>query len=131
MGVPPRAPLFAPTSPQSKEGRPTEGRPYKLVVIFVGNRHSAVAAERAWRDLYPGRGLTTFVLRRVDSIHNPPNRVDRETGFSNRLGAHVFLDIRLEDRVELSVGRQSILVLLIRAQLGGRWARDDVLRNYR
>src|SRR5207245_454949 len=97
----------------------------------VDDRRAPVAAKGAGRDLDADRSLAALVLVGVHHGDDAPHRVRRESTGDEVVHALVFLDVALENAVELGVGWKRVLVGLVGAQLGRRRAREYGLRDDR
>src|SRR5207245_11033990 len=84
------------------------------------DRRAPVAAKGAGRDLDADRSLAALVLVGVHHGDDAPHRVRRESTSDEVVHALVFLDVALENAVELGVGWKRVLVGLVGAQLGDR-----------
>src|SRR5205823_11270474 len=105
------------------------GSEYCLPAPAVCYRGAPIAAERLRSQSNSGRGLAALVLGAVDQLEGALDDLGVEAVRRQLLTRAVLLDIGLEDAVELGVGRQRVLVELVLAQLGGRCAVDDRLRD--
>ena len=92
----------------------------------VRDRDAAVAAEGLLVHLDAGRRLPALVFGEVDEARDALRHLERrEAPAGDLLGREVVLDVGLEQRIELLVGRQRLVVALIVAQLGRGRALDD------
>src|SRR3954465_2603328 len=99
--------------------------------VLVGDRITPVFAKAARRNPYSNRRLAAFVFT---DAHEMDYALDVFTAVALRFNftqALIMLDVRFHDAVEHVVRRQTVLVRLVRTQLGRRRARDNALRNYR
>ena len=101
---------------------PNGGLPTYLAAKLVRDRQAPVAAERLRADLDPGRRLAALVLGAVDEPDHLVDDLLGQAAADQLLAALVLLDVGLEDRVEQVVGRQRVLVALVRLQLRRRRA---------
>src|SRR5687767_7534811 len=128
-------PRRRPPTPQGAPDEPTKQmapyrRPSRLLVAeAVDDGEAPVPAKRARRDLHADRALAALVLGAVDHAEDPADGVRSKAPGDDVLGAHALLDVGFEDRVELRIWRQRVLVLLIGAQLGRRRALEHGLRD--
>src|SRR4051795_12663503 len=85
---------------------------YSAVVsvdVPVRDRQTAIPPERLRRDLDAGRGLPPLVLRVVDHGRHARHEVGRpDPGGHDGVDPQVVLDVGLDDRVELFIGRQRV-----------------------
>src|SRR6185503_10106754 len=85
-----------------------------------GDRIATVAAEAAWRDPDADRALPALVFADLDQLDHALHRFRRQAHRDDLGRAHVALDVRFEDRIELVVRRKAVLVGLVGAQLRRR-----------
>ena len=77
--------------------------------------------------LMPGRRLAALVLGAVDQPRSPRSTTSLGQAAADQLlAALVLLDVGLEDRVEHVVGRQRVLVALVRLAARPRAARSMI-----
>src|SRR6266571_1716386 len=87
---------------------------------FLGDGKGAAEAEGARSNFDSGRSLLALVFAVVDFQGDVANQVERKAEVrGDFFGRAQFLDIGFEDAVEDVIGRQSILIGLVGAQLGG------------
>src|SRR5262249_62380200 len=91
-----------------------------LLAELVDDGETPVLAEGARRDLDADGALPPLVLVAIDHGDHPLHRGRVEATRHDLRHALVALHVALEDRVELFVGRQRVLVPLARPQLGRR-----------
>src|SRR5262249_48532061 len=96
----------------------------------AGNRVPPIAAEVPSRHLYARRSLAALVFGPVKQVLDPGHQLEGiplgdDVGYGQLVFHQVF-----EHGVELLVGRQAVLVLLVRSQLGRRRTRDRALRHH-
>ena len=96
---------------------------------LLGDRIASIATKAPLGNSCANRRLTTLVLINVYQPQHPVNRLSVKAFRNNGLGTFVALDIALENFVERLVGRQVVLIFLIRRQFGRRWAFYDALWN--
>ena len=93
------------------------------------DRHPASDAERAACDLQSWNRLGPLVFVQVDAALHPANGLLVEPMPDDLGDAELLLDVELENRVENLVGRQCVLIALIRLQLGARRFLDGRARD--
>src|SRR5262245_55220428 len=96
-----------------------------LLAELVDDGEAPVLAEGARRDLDADGPLPPLVLVAIDHGDHPPHRRRLEAARHDVRHTLVALHVALEDRVQILIGRQRVLVLLARAQFGrGRPGED-------
>src|SRR3546814_19023432 len=93
----------------SGSGRAAEG---------VGDGVAAVAAEGAAGDLHARASLAALVLRQLPHAPDAVHQVAVVAARDDDVDALLALDEALQDVVEHRIGRQAVLVLLVRLQIG-------------
>ena len=88
--------------------------------VAVDDRHAPVAAEGAGRDLHTWRILPALVFAPVDERDDARHDIRPVASRDELLGPEVLLDVTPQDGVELVIGRQTVRVLLVGLELGGR-----------
>src|SRR2546428_11900957 len=97
--------------------------------VSVRDRHPPIFPERPVCDLHPRRRLATFVLATVHERDDLLDRAAIEAG-SDQVGeALVLFHVSPNDGIEDLVGRQGILVRLVRTKLG-RWRPGEDALGY-
>ena len=93
-----------------------------LATKRVGDRIAALLAERPLADFDAGRRLPALVFRRVEHFPDPADRPDLVAAADDLRSAHILFDQTVQNIVEIFVGRQRILVLLVGPQFRPRAA---------
>src|SRR5881628_3824836 len=88
-----------------------------------------IAPEAAVGDADADRRLPALVFVDLDQARHALHIRRRITGRDDLVDALVLLHVALQDGVQHLVWRQTVLVLLVEAQLGRRRPRDDALRD--
>ena len=82
--------------------------------VLVGDRETAVLAERLRRDTNPDRSLATLPLGDVDQARDAVDEHRIEAGLDQLGPCEIAFDVRREDRVEQLVRRKVLVVALPR-----------------
>src|SRR3989442_1042692 len=93
----------------------------------VDDRQTPVTPEGPRGDLDADGSLAPLVLVAVDHADDLAHRLRVEAQGDDVGDPPVLLHVSLENGVQPGVGRQRVLVRLVRAQLRGRWAGEDAL----
>ncbi len=91
---------------------------FSVTAVTVRNRHAPVFSQRAVRDLDPGRRLPALVFRAVEHLPDPAHRRLVVAARHDPVEGKLFLDVGGQDVVEDLVGRQRVLIGLVRPELG-------------
>src|SRR5574343_1953988 len=101
----------------------------KFVRVTIGNRIPPILAKSTRRDADADRCLAALVFGDAQQADDTPHIGFRQAGGDDFARAAVLFHVGADDGIEHLVGRQRILVGLIRLQFGGRRPDDDVFRN--
>src|SRR3546814_7896504 len=82
-----------------------------------------------FRSLHARASLAALVLRQLQHAPDAVHQVAVVAARDDDVDALLALDEALQDVVEHRIGRQAVLVLLVRLQLGRRRLGDDALRD--
>src|SRR6185369_11016494 len=98
----------------------------KFVLITVGNRIAPILAKATRRDANTDRRLATLVFGNTQQANDTAYGIFRQAAGDDLARTAILFHIGADDRIQHFVGRQRILVGLVRLQFGGRRPNDDV-----
>ena len=113
--------------PARRARREADASAHASAAEAVGDRIAAVAAEGAAGDLDAGRRLAALVFGQIEHAPDPAHRGLVIALGDDLLHRHLAFHQAFQDRIQLVIGRQGILVGLVGLQLRRRRLGDDAL----
>src|SRR6266516_632375 len=91
---------------------------YLLISILIRNRQPSIPAKGACRNLHPWRSLAAFVLTVIHHAHHLFDRLALKAHCHYFFKAAIIFGIGFQNWIEYLIRRQSLRILLTRAQFG-------------